>query len=84
MGELYTDSFSDCSSDIYTSVSDGSFSEYSSDSDSMDVRPTKTKILSDLTQREGEPDTPAAGCIGVLPWWLRTGKNLPAVRETQV
>ena len=47
-GEFYADT-SDCPSDIYTSVSDDSSSEYSFDSDSMDIRPTKTKNFSDLT-----------------------------------
>ena len=41
--------FADSPSDIYTSVSDDSSSEYSFDSDSMDIRPTKTKNFSDLT-----------------------------------
>ena len=39
-GEFYT--FSDCPSDIYTNVSeDDSSSEHSSDSDDVNIRPTK-------------------------------------------
>ena len=41
-GEFYADTISDCPSDIYTSVSeDDSFSQYSSDSDDVNVRPNK-------------------------------------------
>ena len=40
--EFYVDTFSDCVRDIYTSVSeDDSSSEYSSDSDNVNIRPTK-------------------------------------------
>ena len=40
--EFYADIFSDCLSDIYTSVSENdSSSEYSSDSDDVNTRPTK-------------------------------------------
>ena len=42
-GEFYT--FSDCPSDIYTNVSeDDSSSEHSSDSDDVNIRPTKRKL----------------------------------------
>ena len=46
-GENYVDTFSDCPSDIFTNVSDdNSSSEYSSDSDDVNIRPTKRqKIL---------------------------------------
>ena len=38
----FMNTISDCPSNIYTSVSeDGSFSEYSSDSDNMNIRSTK-------------------------------------------
>ena len=41
-GESYADTFSDCPSNIDTSVlEDDSSSEYSSDSDGVHVRPTK-------------------------------------------
>ena len=40
--EFYSDTFSDCLRDIYTSVSeDDSFSEYSSDLDDVNSRPKK-------------------------------------------
>ena len=40
--EFYADTFSDCPSDIYTSVSeDNSSSKYSSDSDDVTIRPAK-------------------------------------------
>ena len=41
-GEFYADTFSDCPSNINTRISeDDSSSEYSSDSDNMNIRPTK-------------------------------------------
>ena len=41
-GEFYADTFSDYPSNIYTGLSEyGSSSEYSSDSDSVIIRPTK-------------------------------------------
>ena len=40
--EFYVETCSDCLSNVYTSVSeDDSSSEYSSDSDNVNVRPTK-------------------------------------------
>ena len=42
-----TDTFSDWLSNIYTGVTDNSSSEYSSDSDDVSIRPTKTKDFSD-------------------------------------
>ena len=40
--EFYASTFSDNPSDMYTSVSEGdSSSKYSSDSDNMNIRPTK-------------------------------------------
>ena len=40
--EFYADTFSDCLSNIYTNVSeDDSSSEYSSDSDDVNIRPRK-------------------------------------------
>ena len=42
-----TDTFSDWLSNIYTCVTDNSSSEYSSDSDDVSIRPTKTKDFSD-------------------------------------
>ena len=45
-GEFYADTFSDCPSDIYTSLSeDDSSSEYSSDSGDVNIRPTESLIL---------------------------------------
>ena len=48
-GEFYADTLSGCPNDIYTSVSeDDSSSEYSSDSDDVNIRPTRRqKNLSD-------------------------------------
>lgn len=41
-GDFYADTFSDCPSNINTSISeDDSYSEYSSDSDNMNIRPRK-------------------------------------------
>ena len=46
-GENYVDTFSDCPSDIFTNVSDdNSSSEYSSDSDDVNIRPTKRQKIS--------------------------------------
>ena len=62
-GEFYADTFSDCPSDIYTSVSeDDSSSEYSSDSDNVNVRPTKRqKNLVIDSDMESENETHGAG-----------------------
>ena len=57
-GEFYADTFSDCPSDIYTSVSeDDSSSEYNSDSDDVNNRPTKrqkTLVIDSDTESENE------------------------------
>ena len=62
-GEFYADTFSDCPSDIYTSVSeDDSSSEYSSDSDDVNIRPTKRqKTLVIDSDTESENETHGAG-----------------------
>ena len=56
--EFYADAFSDCLSDIYTSVSeDDSSSEYSSDSDNVNIRPTKrqkTLVIDSAVESENE------------------------------
>ena len=56
--EFYADTFSNCPSDIYTSVSeDGSSSEYSSDSDDVSIRPIKrqkTLVIDSNTESENE------------------------------
>ena len=59
-GEFYADAFSDCPSDIYTSVSeDDSSSEYSFDSDDVNSRPTKRqKTLVIDSDTESENETP--------------------------
>lgn len=45
IGEFYGDTFSECLSDIYATVSeDDSSLEYSSDSDDVSIRPTKRKL----------------------------------------
>ena len=60
--EFYADTFSDCLSNIYTSVSEhGSSSEYSSDSDSVNVIPTKRKTLVIDSDPESENETHGAG-----------------------
>ena len=60
--EFYADTFSDCPSNIYTSVSeDGSSSEYSSDSDSVNVIPTKRKTLVIDSDPESKNETHGAG-----------------------
>ena len=62
----------------YILVSHDSSSEYSFASDSMDIRPTKTKIHSDLTVIEKVKMTPMGWRFtGELPQWLETVKNLP-------
>ena len=57
-GEFCADTFSDCPSDIYTSVSeDDSSSEYSSDSDDVNIRPTKrqkTLVIDSDAESENE------------------------------
>ena len=60
---LYADTFSDCPSDIHTSVSeDDSFSEYSSDSDDVNIRPTKRqKTLVIDFDMASENETHSAG-----------------------
>ena len=45
-GEFYACPFSDCPSNMYTNEGDNS-SEYSCDSDNVNIRPQKTKNLSD-------------------------------------
>ena len=55
--EFYADTFSDYLSDIYTSVSEDSSSEYSSDSDDVNIRPTKrqkTLVIDSDTESENE------------------------------
>ena len=61
--EFYADIFSDCLSDIYTSVSENdSSSEYSSDSDDVNTRPTKRQktIVTD-SDMESVNETHGAG-----------------------
>ena len=62
-GEFHADTFSDCPSDIYTSVSeDDSSSEYSSDSDDVNSRPTKRqKSLVIDSDTESKNETHGAG-----------------------
>ena len=62
-GKFYADTFSDCPSDIYTSVSEGdSSSEYSSDSDDVNNRPKKRqKTLVIDSDMESENETHSAG-----------------------
>ena len=51
-GEFYADTFSDCPRDVYTRVS-----EYSSDSDDVNIRPTKrqkTLVIDSDTGNENE------------------------------
>ena len=48
-GDFYADTFSDCPSNIYTSVSeDDNSSEYSSDSDNVNIRPTKRQTILEI------------------------------------
>ena len=61
-GEFYAYTFSDCLSHIYTSVSeDDSSSEYSSNSDDVNIRPTKQKTLVIDSYTESENETHGAG-----------------------
>ena len=62
-GEFYADTFSDCPSDIYTSVSENdNSSEYSSDSDDVNIRSTKRqKTLVINSNAESENETHSAG-----------------------
>ena len=57
-GEFYADTFSDCPSNIYTSVSeDDNSSEYSSDSDNVNIRPIKrqkTLVIDSDVESENE------------------------------
>ena len=57
-GEFYADTFPDCPSNIHTSVSeDDSSSEYSSNSDKVNIRPTKRQqtlvVDSDMESQHG-------------------------------
>ena len=56
--EFYADTFSDCPSNIYTSVSeDDNSSEYSSDSDNVNIRPIKrqkTLVIDSDVESENE------------------------------
>ena len=61
LGEFYADTFSDCPSDKYTSVSeDDSSSQYSSDSEDVTIRPKKKKkrhkmlVIDSDTESENE------------------------------
>ena len=62
-GEFYADTFSDCPSNIYTSVSeDDNSSEYSSDSDNVNIRPIKRqKTLVIDSDTESEDESHSAG-----------------------
>ena len=57
-GKFYADTFYDCWSDIYTSVSENDSSrEYCSDSDNVNIRATKsqeTLVIDSDTQSENE------------------------------
>ena len=61
--EFYADTFSDCPSNINTRISeDDSSSEYSSDSDDVNIRPTKgQKNIKIGSERERENETHGAG-----------------------
>ena len=61
--EFYEDIFSDSLSDIYTSVSeDDRSSEYGSDSDNADIRPTeRQKALAIDSDKDSERETHTAG-----------------------
>ena len=61
--EFYADILSECPSDIYVSVSeDDSSSEYSSDSDNVNIRPTKRQKTSMIdSDAESENETHGAG-----------------------
>ena len=59
-GEFYADTFSDYPSNIYTGVSEGdSSSEYSSDSDDVNIRPKKSLVTG--SDRESKNETHGAG-----------------------
>lgn len=70
-GEFYADTFSHCLSDIYTRVSeDDSSLEYSSDSDDMNIRPTKRQktlvILIQKSENETLGPKNTTGISGVI------------------
>ena len=73
-GELYADTFSDCPGDIYTSVSeDYSSSEYSSDSDDVNIRPTerqKTLVTDSDTESENETHSAREYSFASTEEWL--------------
>ena len=74
-GEFYT--FSDCPSDIYTSISeDDSSSEHSSDSDDVNIRPTKrqkTLVIDSDTESEHETHRTGEGSFAsILCFGLNT------------
>ena len=77
--EFYAYTFSDCLSDIYTSVSeDDSSSEYSSDSDNVNIRPTKRqKCLVIDSNMESENETHGAGecSFASTEEWIETTFN---------
>ena len=70
-GEFYADTFSDCLSNIYISVSeDDNSSEYSSDSDNVNIRPIKRpKTL--VIDSEVESENETHRCGGMLLCFCR-------------
>ena len=82
--ESDADTFSDCPSDIYTSVSeDNSSSKYSSDSDDVTIRPAKrqkTLVIDSDMERENETHGAGEDFAGVSGVTIERN-NLQSVSE---
>lgn len=74
-GEFYAAPVSDCSSDLYPSVSeDGSSSAYSSDLDDVSIKTKKkTKSLVIDSDTESENETHGAGEYAFASFYRRVG-----------
>ena len=59
--EFYADTFSDCSHNMYTSVSEGDNSSECSDSYGMNIKPTKRQTLVIASDIKSENETHGAG-----------------------
>ena len=74
--ELYADIFSACPSDRYTIVSeDDNSSEYSSNFNNMNDRPTKKDVVTD-SDTESKNETHGAGeCPGLYSPWVAKSRT---------
>ena len=86
--EFYEDIFSDSLSDIYTSVSeDDSSLEYSSDSDDVNIRPTKrqkTLVIDSDTESVNETHGAGEGSFASTEEWTEDNISIQSEDSTGV